>query len=149
MTESKTVVDAEALRRIEAVYRARLLSDPCDVLARGCLAWCLFLQSLHRAGEERMLDRLRGFHSAAGKALAIPRPAGPEAQELLNECLRQTETVLHLSEPGEPRLEMERLLGLARLSAGSQAFHSAEENAHRILEDLIRDLSDRDDSLSG
>jgi hypothetical protein len=146
MSKQDQVVDPEALRRVEGVYRMRLLSDPCDTLARGRLAWCLFLQSLHRAGEERILNALRGSKVTFASG-PLPMPFGPEAQELLEECLRQTEAVLHLSEPGEQRMEMERLLGLARLSVGNGAYRAAEDKAHRILDSLIQDLGGAGDPL--
>lgn len=126
---------------MEEVYRARLRKDPCDTLARARLAWCLFLQSLHKAGQESIIQSLsQGLPQVDTTGLRAVQ-GGPEAQELLDECLRHTETVLHLTMPGEQRFEMERLLGLARLTLGDTAFSAAEQKAHQILDSLIRDLN--------
>lgn len=144
MKDPQHLVDPEALRRMEAVCRARVLADPVDTLARGRLAWCLFLQAVHQAGQESILEQL-GITPLEVKAVG-PRESfeDRQAQELLDECLRHTEAVLHLSAPGQQRTEMERLLGLARLSVGEPAFNSAEQKAHRILDTLIRDLKGPD-----
>lgn len=148
MKDSQHLVDPEALRRMEAVCRARVLADPMDTLVRGRLAWCLFLQAVHQAGQESILEQL-GLTTLEVDAVRIPESlADRQAQELLDECLRHTEAVLHLSAPGQQRTEMERLLGLARLSVGEPAFIAAEQKAHRILDTLIRDLN-RPDVDSG
>lgn len=139
MNQTMQVVDPEALRRVETVYRSRIITDPCDTMARGRLAWCLFIQSLHKAGQESVIQALSAVQvDAATFAL---NAHGPEAQQLLDECLRHTEAVMQFCS-GEERSEMERLLGLARLSIGSTAMAAAEDRAHEILQRLMRDLSD-------
>jgi len=56
-----------------------------------------------------------------------------DAQELLEECLRQTTTVMQLSSNAADHSNVERLQALVKLSGEGQAVSEAEENAARRL----------------
>jgi hypothetical protein len=133
------LVDSEALSRLEQVCRDMVLRDPCDTLARARLAWCLFLQGVHQAGQESILEGLVGETDAPVLSGGLP-PANREAHQLLDECLRQTETVLHLALSGRERSEMEHLRYLTRLCVGDQPVAAAELKLQRILQRLLQDV---------
>lgn len=134
-------VDAEALRRVENFCRSRILQDPCDTLPRGTLAWCLFLQALHQAGRESVLNLLPDLTLwPEGEQEPFEPQSERGAEQLLAECLRLTEIALSLTEPGELRTEMERLRSLARLSAGEQPVYRAEQQMQQILHTLMDDV---------
>jgi hypothetical protein len=125
----------DALRRVERVYRARLIDEPTDMVARLSLAWCLFLQALHRAGEERALATVTALELAETVS-----DGGKRADDLLSDCLRQAITVMQLSPDPNDRTEIEKLHSLVKISGGGQAISEAEQQAKRILEDIAREM---------
>ncbi len=135
------VIQIEALRRSEDIYRARLANEPGDTSARVKLAWCLFMQALYRAGQESVLGALVSApEESAAQQSWVQAVMNQGAAELFSECLRQTSTVLQLSPSAGERHDMERLQDLAKLSGAGQAVLEAEEEAARILGELLREL---------
>jgi hypothetical protein len=141
------IIEVEALRRVETLYRSRLLAEPGDMVARVSLAWCLFLQALHRAGEERMLHALvPGSENGAASASTPKRAANghEDAETLVRDSLRQAVTVLQLSPDPRDRVDVERLQALITMSGGGQAVCDAEADAARILAEVSREIMRQD-----
>ncbi|HEY3282486.1 MAG TPA: hypothetical protein VGN26_09450 [Armatimonadota bacterium] len=137
------VIEIEALKHSEEIYRARLANEPGDTTARMKLAWCLFMQALYRAGQESVLMALvaaSGAREDSPEGALLKALQSEESSALFGECLKQTNTVLQLSPSDGDRRDMERLQYLARLSGAGQAVVEAEEAAARILGELLREL---------
>ena len=147
------VFKVDALWRVERMYRKRLTDEPGDMVARTSLAWCLFLQALHRAGEEDALVTLEGMMLPpttldAGGDPVPGEDAERAAGHLLEECLRQAVTVLQLSPDPRDHVDVERLQALIRLSGGEAAIAESEEQSRRILVQLTREMMDDSSSPS-
>lgn len=137
-------LNVDALWRVERIYRKQLAEEPANTVARVSLAWCLFMQALHRAGQE----------SAVGPVLELALPAEPLAGEgassdrdsavLLQECLRQALAVLQLSPDPRDHSDVERLQALVKLTGGSEMLADAEEQSRRILAQLTREMMNTD-----
>lgn len=138
----------DALWRVERVYRKQLLDEPGDTVARISLAWCLFMQAIHRAGQE----------STVTPVLELAIPAEPSDEDspvgdrdsavLLQDCLRQALAVLQLSPDPRDRSDVERLQALVKLSGGSELLADAEEQSRRILTQLTREMMNTDAARS-
>ncbi|MCC2669055.1 MAG: hypothetical protein K0Q72_1526 [Armatimonadetes bacterium] len=147
MALESRVFNVDALWRVERMYRQRLTDEPGDMVARVSLAWCLFLQALHRAGEENALTGIDSALEEAGipitEMLELGEDDGEEgraADRLLEDCLRQTVTVLQLSPDPRDRTDVERLQALIRLSGGEAAIADAEDQSRQILVQLTREM---------
>jgi hypothetical protein len=133
-------VNVESLSRVERIYRNRLADEPSDTAARAGLAWCLFLQALHRAGEESTLEAV--MESGVQQPVAVSAPR--DSETLLQDALLHASTVLQLSPNWPERLDVERLRTLVELSGGFAAVAQAQESAREILEQIMREMdSDR------
>lgn len=130
-------VNVDSLWRVERIYRNRLANEPSDMVARSGLAWCLFLQALHRAGEESTLEAIV---AAAGGALD-ESAHDRDSRALLQDSMLNAATVLQLSPCGRERLDVERLQMLVELSGGLAAVAAARENAHEILGQIALELN--------
>jgi hypothetical protein len=142
MASRRNVFEIDALLRIEQVYRQRLLDDPADVAARTGLAWCLFMQALHRAGQEQMLASLMEAGAELDRqAEAEARAAlDQNARDLLRDCLKQTVAVMQLSADPANQSEVERLQELVRLTGEEEALSDAQDEAARILGEITHAL---------
>lgn len=129
-------VNVDSLWRVERIYRNRLADEPSDMVARSGLAWCLFLQALHRAGEESTLEALVAAAGGALNADASDR----DSRALLRDSLLNAATVLQLSPSDRERRDAERLQMLAELSGGLEAVAAARDNAHAILGQIALEL---------
>lgn len=151
MRSSEPAFHSDALKRVEAVYRRQLTQDPADAVARVGLAWCLFMLALLQAGQESvveaLLDPTAGEHPPVEET--APAALGPNAAELLEDCLRQTLTVKQLTSNAEARVSAERILSLVRLSGGGRALGAAEERAARVLNDVAREVLEQDPPRRG
>ncbi len=134
MRSDREVFETDALLRVEQVYRRRLQADPSDLPARTGLAWCLFMQALHQAGQERVLAAL----SPESEPRAAAAPAGKLASDLLRDCLKQAMTVMQLSGDPVQQSEVGRLATLVRLSGGEEAVTAAEHEAAAVLAEVTR-----------
>ena len=134
--------EVESLERVERLYRSRLTTEPADMIARVSLAWCLFMQALHRAGQESMLREIVAAGAAVEPGRGAPAPAcsGARSDDLLRDCLRQAIAVTQLSSAPEARDDVERLHTLVKLSGGDRALSEASEEAARILMDVTREI---------
>lgn len=141
MSPIPAVVDIDALGRLEADCRERLRLAPDDVRVRADLAWCLFAQAVHTAGEERLLKMLG---DEAGQRPRRGNRSGSladrDAEDILHECLYQAATVSQLCPQTEGQSEILRLQSLVQSSGGSEAVAQAEDQARRILASIARDM---------
>jgi hypothetical protein len=128
-----SLMDPEALRRAEALYRRSLEKDPGDMTSRRSLAWSLFVRAIYQAGRE--VER-----EVAG-APADAEEAGADSAALLAECLKQISMVLQLSRNTHDVREMEHLRSLLRLSGAESAVSASEMEALEILASLAREFS--------
>ena len=136
------VFEIDSLMRVEALCRRRLEREPDDMAARISLAWCLFLRSFHRAGQESVLREL-AFTDRDERDLLLARIRGvPDhgAAQLVQDCLKNTFTVMQLSGDPDDVASVERLQALARLSGANEAIVHAEEEAIQVIEGLVRDI---------
>lgn len=142
MRSPEPAFEAEALKRVEQLYRAQLTDDPADPAARISLAWCLFMQSLLRAGQESVLDALIDATEGGEERLGAVMDEATEqnATELLEDCLRQTMTVKHLTVDPAARRSAERILALVKLSGGASALTVAEGRTARLLGEVTREV---------
>jgi hypothetical protein len=142
MRSPDSAFNAEALKRVEQIYRKQLAADPADTVARISLAWCLFMQSLLRAGQESVLSALVDASEGQEEQLSqtIRTILEQNAAELLEDCLRQTMTVKQLSSDPEAQLSVEKIQALVQLSGGGEAVTAAEDQAARILNEVTREV---------
>jgi hypothetical protein len=136
----------DALWRVERIYRKQLVEEPGDTVARVSLAWCLFMQALHRAGQESTTPALLELPVSLDAVELEPDPRARErdSAHLLEDCLRQTLAVLQLSPNPRDRTDVERLQALVKLSGGEALLADAEEQARRVLLQLTREMMDGD-----
>src|SRR3712207_1101837 len=121
MNNPHRCLDEHALREAERGYRLRLTDEPGDMVTRVSLAWCLFLQAMHQAGQENTLAVLDETAGGRPAPLNGRTSRDHETRRLLQDCLRQAMIVRHLSRSAEERSEMERLQSWVRLSGGREA----------------------------
>jgi hypothetical protein len=145
MSPSESAFSADALKRVEEVYRKQLAADPADTVARISLAWCLFMQALLRAGQESVLAALVDASEGKDEQLsrAIRTILEQNAAELLDDCLRQTMTVKQLSSDPDAHVSAERIQTLVQLSGRGDAVSAAEDEAARILNEVTREVLSR------
>lgn len=136
----------DALWRVERLYRQQLVAEPGDTMARVSLAWCLFMQALHRAGQESTAPMLLELPVPPDTGELDPDPLARErdSAHLLQDCLRQTLAVLQLSPNPRDRTDVERLQALVKLSGGEALLADAEEQARRVLLQLTREMMEVD-----
>lgn len=143
IAEPPKTVRVESLAQAEAACRSRLAFEPTDLGARKKLAWCLFLQAIHQAGQETLLELVPEELCTEKPAPAGDVPAARAARELLRECLRQSIAIRQLSTDPQDVHEIDRLQGLVRLSGGEEALFEAEREARGILARVTQELVQR------
>jgi hypothetical protein len=134
----------DALWRVERIYRKQLVEEPGNTVARVSLAWCLFMQALHRAGQESAVNSVLELALPADPGVSDGHSADRDSAVLLQDCLRQALAVLQLSPDPRDHLDVERLQALVKLSGGAEILADAEEQAHRILTQLTREMMNSD-----
>lgn len=139
-------VKVDSLWRVERIYRKQLIEEPGDTVARVSLAWCLFMQALHRAGQESTATPLLDVTIPPDTVESEPESDAlhRDSAHLLQECLRQAIAVIQLSPNPRDHSDVERLQSLIKLSGGEALLADAEEQARRILTQLTRELMDVD-----
>ncbi len=143
IAETPKAVQLESLAEAEAACRTRLAFEPTDLGARKKLAWCLFLQAIHQAGQEALLDLVPDELRTA-EPTPPERPTHPRgARELLRECLRHCFAIRQLTTDPQDVHEVERLQALVRLSGGEAALSEAENEARGILARVTQELVQR------
>lgn len=138
----------DALWRVERIYRKQLVEEPGNTVARVSLAWCLFMQALHRAGQESAVNSILELALPADQPTGEGQATDRDSAVLLQDCLRQALAVLQLSPDPRDRLDVERLQALVKLSGGAEILADAEEQAHRILTQLTREMMNTDAARS-
>jgi hypothetical protein len=144
MSHQQPPLEVASLVRVADFYRRRLESAPEDMTARLSLAWCLFLQSIYRAGQESVLEEATTGDGITGAEPSTARPAGlePHARQLLCDSLRETFATLQLSAHPGHVTDAEKLQTLVRLAGGGKALSEVEAGALEVLERLAQDLND-------
>jgi hypothetical protein len=141
MSATPLVCDLDTLKLTERTCRQRLLSEPADTAARVDLAWCLFMQALHRAGQESagptQIEAFEKPEITGGKGHGA---SDRNAFELLKDSLRQAYTVMHLSSRPEDHLSAERLRALVRLSGTEEMVSEVASEASKILAEITSDI---------
>ncbi len=134
-------IKIEALRRAEFLYRDTLVADPADTGTRLRLAWCLFVQAMHQAGRESILETItcdsEGADLLPGVIQSIQET---DVDHLLQDCLRQTTTVMQLSRRPHERTDVEMLQMLVKLAGAEQWADDADKEAHLRLRDITKAL---------
>jgi hypothetical protein len=151
MRSPEPAFHSHALKRVEEIYRRQLTDDPSDMVARISLAWCLFMQSLLRAGQESVLEALVDATEGREEPLeeTMRSVLDQNATQLLEDCLRQTMTVKQLSGDPEAHVSAEKILSLVRLSGGGNALTSAEDQAARVLNEVTREVLGEQEGRKG
>lgn len=134
----------DALRRVERIYRKQLVDEPGDTVARVSLAWCLFMQALHRAGQESTVTPVLELAVPPEPVDGDPQKSDRDSAVLLQDCLKQALAVLQLSPDPRDRSDVERLQSLVKLSGGDALLADAEEQSRRILTQLTREMMNTD-----
>jgi hypothetical protein len=134
-------IKIEALRRAECSYRDTLTTDPADTGTRLRLAWCLFVQAVHQAGRESILETIT-CESVGAEVLpgVIRSIQETDVDHLLQDCLRQTTTVMQLSRRPHERTDVEMLQLLVKLAGAEQWAADADKEAHLRLRDITKAL---------
>ena len=142
MSHQPQAFSLESLKHVEHVYRQQLVADPGDMMARISLAWCLFMQALHRAGQESIVAELAVASEGQGEELnsAIRSILDEDADNLLKECMRQTITVMQLSSDPQDHTDAEKLQALIKLSGGGKAVSEAQAEGANILAEVTRQI---------
>jgi hypothetical protein len=143
MDASHCVFDFSALKQAEHAYRTTLNKHPDNLDMRIRLAWCLFMQALYQSGQETILKNI-AMCGATAETIGV-FDAGQllldrDAQTLLQECLHQTFTVIHLSSRSEDRLDGEKIQALAALSGAEEAVAQSREKAARVLNEMVEEV---------
>jgi len=145
-----SLFDTHGLKEAEEAYRFVLRREPDNMDIRVGLAWCLLLQALYQSGQETVTAAQRDPEDQAYRSTALPGLSpGPDARHLLQECLRHSLTVRHLSSQTANQWDMEKLEGLVFLAGGKDLLQSNEEGGERIRNRIVRALqraSDQDNS---
>jgi len=141
MDRARPIFDAAVLAKLEISYRLRLLEDPTDMNARVSLAWCLFLQAAHQAGQECLLsDFLEGAGDDRTVNLPVETMHHRDANRILRDCLQQAITVSQLSSNEEDLSDIVKIQQLITLSGGEQAIAESEREAAHILAEITREV---------
>ncbi len=148
ISDVSAICDIDALRQAEKSYRDLLEVEPGAMDVRVDLAWCLFMQAVHMAGQESAI-RNNGLSSTGNSVWPTPSTAltmQAQAQMMLNECLQNAVTVTQLSTSRQDQMVMNKLETLVKLACGEKLISSARINASRILADLTQAVmrSDQD-----
>jgi hypothetical protein len=136
-----SVFDRHGLREAEEAYRFVLGREPGDMDTRVNLAWCLLLQAIYQSGQETLLAEHPNLYTEDELPSATPiLPPGPDARHLLQECLRHSLTVRHLSAREANQIDVEKLEALVLLAGGKELLLSNEEIGVRIRNKFVEAL---------
>ena len=127
-----------ALQRSESAYREQITQGPDNMELRLRLAWCLFLQSLYQDAQEEGRRALVADVQPSPLSCPVSTLRPRSAQSLLDECLHQTYTVMHLSAQPQERCDVEKLQALVRLLGAQGVLLQAEERATRLGAEMVR-----------
>ena len=148
MNTRSSIFDTQGLKKAEEAYRFVLGREPDNMDIRVDLAWCLLLQALHQSGQETMPAERQGTEVNVEYRVAVADLSpGPDARHLLQECLRHSLTVRHLSAQASHQVDAEKLESLVLLAGGKEILAATEAGGSRIREDIVRALwraSDQD-----
>ena len=140
MQSSTKYVDTANLKWAENTYREQLKTRPEDMAIRLSLAWCLFMQALHRSGQETVLDYAVVYvQPLAEDHVADSATIERSAHALLKDCLHQTYMIKHLSLDADERLNVARLQSLVELAGARDIMVGAEEQSVQQLVSLARE----------
>lgn len=140
MQSSTKYVDTANLKWAENTYREQLKSRPEDMAIRLSLAWCLFMQALHRSGQETILDyTVVHIQPPAEDTVRESGTTERSAHTLLKDCLHQTYMIKHLSLDADERLNVARLQSLVELAGAREIMVGAEEQSVQQLVALARE----------
>lgn len=146
------VFDPPGLKEAESAYRFVLRREPDNMDARVNLAWCLLLQALYASGQEAALAAQTEGEDTADLHLPTSAPTtGSNAQHLLQECLRHSLTVKHLSAQPANRSDIAKLEELVLLAGGKEMLLSSTEGGARIIDNIVSALwqASEQDRLEG
>ena len=119
------LLDIAGLHIAEAGYRECLQTQPDNTAARLNLAWCLFVQALHRGGIESVC--MVEADQPVMAPIKCSRATGERnSSALLQECLGHAFMVRNLSVGRKDIQDAQRLQALVRLSGLQDAAKSAE-----------------------
>jgi hypothetical protein len=134
-------IKIEALRRAECSYRDTLVTDPADTGTRLRLAWCLFVQAVHQAGRESILEAITRDGERSDLLPGVIRSIQEtDVDHLLQDCLRQTTTVMQLSRRPHERTDVEMLQMLVKLAGAEKWAADADKEALMRLRDITKAL---------
>ena len=141
LPKHSAAIKMEALKRAESAYRTSLVSDPADTAARLRLAWCLFVQAVHQAGRESILDSIHSTGSESEAMRGVIRSIQEtDVDHLLQDCLRQTTTVMQLTRRPHERTDVEMLQMLVKLAGAEEWAADADREAASRLRDITQAL---------
>ena len=124
------LINIDAIRSAERVYRSCLIDEPADTSIRLKLAWCLLIQAVHADGRQSILQD--GPESALGHGVQEDEEIG----NLLEDCLRQTTAVLHLSREESERADVEVLQNLIEIAAADAEQNLVLEESRRRIREI-------------
>lgn len=135
-----SIFDPPGLKEAESAYRFVLRREPDNMEARINLAWCLLLQALYLSGQESARAEQHDSRGETHSVSTGSSAADPDARHLLQECLRHSLTVKHLSAHPSNRLDVAKLEELVLLAGGKELLLSTEEGGARIIDNLVTAL---------
>ena len=130
-----TVINMSALRNAEKRYRKSLQTHPDNTSTRLNLAWCLFMQAVHRSGQETVLSNLTEPSTDLLKLIANSGP-DRDADALVKEFLSHICIAKNLCVENDDVVEATRLHSLVNLSGLQDAVRRAEEVSLEGIYDL-------------
>ena len=126
-------INIDAVRTAERVYRSCLIDEPADTSIRLKLAWCLLIQAAHADGRQTILQQ--GHCGTMTSSQSMRTREYEDVGYLLEDCLRQTTAVLHLSRDASERADVEVLQNLIGIAAADAEQNPVlEESKRRIRE---------------
>ena len=141
MRLKSSVFDPSGLKTAEEAYRFVLRQEPDNMDIRVDLAWCLLLQALYLSGQETAVAAQNIPEDGAfSQAVVSDAAPAPDAVHLLQECLRHSLTVKHLSAHTANQIEVEKLVSLVLLAGGKEHILFNEERGARIKSEIFRAL---------
>lgn len=131
---SPHTINIEAIRGAERVYRSCLIEEPADTATRLRLAWCLLIQAVHADGRQ---SSLRGASEGTAQFESDPQGTVPvEVGILLEDCLRQTTAVMHLSRNEVEHADVRMLQNLINIAAADAEENPVMEESRRRIREI-------------
>lgn|GEM_PF-4592787 len=122
-----------------------LARRPDDYGARMQMAWCLFLQAIHREGQESVINKIAPLYPkeiiklTGDAAVRFHR----ESRWLFAESLKHSYAVSKLSSNPKFLQEAERLKELVKISAGEEMIMDVEDSSAVAISHLTKEISRR------